>query len=202
MAQTIHRMFDSNERANQAAQALRNHRFDRFDDVFVFAGHGPTGTELSIEDIVAAMMKACILKSTALILAQGVNRGGTLVTVYAAFGTAASAIDVLDQFGPIESGLVEPKDDFQAWDDAAPLSSVLHIPTHLPDSATFSKFWNVSPLAKSGGTTSSALGLPEISNSKGPFTGSFPLPLLSSNPTPLSSMLGLPVLKRAQADKR
>ncbi len=202
MAQTIHRMFDSNERANQAAQALRNHRFDRFDDVYVFANHDAADAELSVEDIVAAMMKACILKSNAMILAPGVKRGGTLVTVHAAFGTAVSALDVLEQYGPIESDLVEPKENYQGWDDAAPLSSVLNIPTLLPNSATFSNFWNVSPLAKSGGTTSSALGLPEISRSQGPFVGAFPMPLLSHNPTPLSSMLGLPVLKRERDGKR
>ncbi len=202
MTQTIHRMFDSHERASQAAQALRNHRFDRFDDVHVFGSRGPAGAELSTDDIVVAMMKGYIAKADAKVLAQAVQRGGTLVTVHAGFGTAIAAIKVLEQHGAIESGLPDFKEELPAWDEAAPLSSALHLPPLLPDSATFSRFWNVRPLVQSGATTSSALGMPEISRSAGPFSGTFPLPLLSRKPTPLSTMLGLPLLTKSRAAKR
>ena len=202
MSQTIHRMFDSHEHANSAAAELRNHRLDRFDDVHVFTNRGPTGAELSADDIVAAMMKGHVLKAHAKVLAQGVKRGGTLVTVHAPFGTAVSAIDVLERHGATASGLPEVKDDLQAWDDAAPLSSALSQRVLLDDSATFSRFWNVAPLLKSGATTSSALGMPEISRSSGPYSGVFPLPLLSRKAAPLSTMLGLPVLSKSRAAKR
>ena len=202
MSQTIHRMFDSHERASSAAAELRNHRLDRFDDVHVFTSRGPAGAELSVDDIVAAMMKGHVLKAHAKVLAQGVKRGSTLVTVHAPFGTAASAIDVLERHGASPSGLPEVKERLRAWDDAAPLSSALSQRVLLDDSATFSRFWNVAPLLKSGATTSSALGMPEISRSSGPYSGAFPLPLLSRKATPLSTMLGLPVLSKSSAAKR
>lgn len=202
MAQTIHRMFDSNARAQEAATELREHRYFSVDDIFVFSGQGPSGTALTVDEIVAAMLKAHILKSDAKALALGVQKGGTLVTVHAAFGTAVEATEILDHHGPIESGLVEFKATPLLWDDAAPLSSMLRMPTHLANTATFSRFWNVPALVKSGGTTNSALGLPEISRSSGAFSGTFPMPLLSHNSTPLSKMLGLPLLKKANATKR
>lgn len=198
MSQTIHRMFDSHERASSAAQELRNHRIDRFDDVHVFSSRGHNGADLSVEQIVAAMMQAHVLKADAKMLAVAVKRGGTLVTVHAPFGAGVSAIDVLDRHGPSTSPLPEIKEALRAWDDAAPLSSALSQPVLLPDSATFSRFWNVAPLVKSGGTTSAALGMPEISRSSGRFSGTFPLPLLSSKAAPLSSMLSLPLLSKSK----
>ena len=202
MTQTVHRMFDSLERANLAAQALRDHRFDRFDHVYVVGGQGPTGADLSTDDIVAALMAGYVARADAKVLAQAIQRGGTLVTVHTGFGTGISAITTLEQHGPIESGLPDFTEPAQPWDEAAPLSSLLNLPTLLSDSATFSRFWNVRPLLKSGATTFSALGMPEISRSGGPFSGTFPLPLLSSEPAPLSTMLGLPLLTRPRATKR
>ena len=202
MTQTIHRMFDSHERASQAALELRNHGSEPFDDVHVFGNRGPTGAELSTDEIVAAIMKGQVAKANAKVLAPAIKRGGTLVTVHAPFGTAVSAITQLEQHGPIESGLPDFKQQAQAWDEAAPLSSLLHWPALLPDSATFSRFWNLRPLVKSGATTFSALGMPEISRSAGQFSGTFPLPLLSSKPAPLSTLLGLPLLTQPHAAKR
>jgi len=34
-----------------------------------------------------------------------------------------------------------------AWDEATPMSCILHMPVLLDDAVPFSKFWNVSPLA-------------------------------------------------------
>jgi hypothetical protein len=202
MAQTIHRKFDSHERASQAADELHNHLIDRFEDVHGFSNRAASGGELSTDEIVVAMMDGYVLKADARVLAEGIKRGGTLVTVHAPFGTAITALKVLEQHQPVDSGLPEFKEERAGWDEAAPLSSALHIPTLLPDSATFSRFWNVSPLVKSGGTTSAALGLPEISHSSEPYSGVFPMPLLSHKPAPLSSMLGLPLLTKARPAKR
>jgi hypothetical protein len=186
MSEIISRMFNSFERATEAANAVRNFRFLRFPDTFVVGPHGPSasGSEpLSTDAIEALLLKAYVLKR--------IRRGGTLVTVHAPFGTAVDATNILDEYGPIDSGVANSTDRLPRWDDAAPLSSMLHMSTHAPFSSAFPL------LLKSGATTSSALGLGEISRSAAPLSASLGLPLLSSNPAPLSSMLGLPLIRKS-----
>jgi hypothetical protein len=207
MSQTINRMYDSLERASRAAQELRTNRFDRFDEVYVTtlqAGDGAEslGADASIDAIVAALMKAYVLKAHAKVFAEGIRRGGTLVTVHAAFGTAVAAMAVLDRQGPIDSGVPDATYPPKPWDEAAPCSYLLGLPVLLDDSATFSRFWNVPPLLEKGATTSSALGIPEIVNSSAPFTGTTGVHLISNRPTILSSLLGLPVLTKPRAASR
>jgi hypothetical protein len=204
MSQTINRMFDSHERATQAAEALRNNRFDGYTEVYVvnrFGGPeaGSGAAELSVDGIVAALMKAYVLKAHAKVFAERIKLGGALVTVHARFGSAVSAIDILDRHGPVESGVPDFRDAPMAWDDAAPCSSIMHMPVLLADSATFSKFWNVPALLKRAATTFSAFGLPEIVKSSGPYSGMLGMPLISNKATILSSMLGMPVLKKSKA---
>lgn len=194
MSQTINRMYDSHASAIQAADELRNNRFNRFTDVHVVSRNA--GAEAPLDGIVAEVMKGHVLKSHARVLAQRIQRGGALVTVHAPFGTAVAAMRILERHGPVESGLPDHSDAAIAWDEAAPLSSALQMPVLLKDSATFSKFWNVPAISKRGGTTSAALGLPEISDARGPFTGTFGMSLISHKATPLSALLGLPLLTK------
>jgi hypothetical protein len=207
MSQTIARMYDSHERADQAAQELRTNRHISFSEVFVFArsggsGAGTGGAEATQEGIVARLMGAHVLKAHARGYAAGILRGGALVVVHAPFGCGAEAERVLAEHGPIDSGVAEPNHAPMAWDDAAPCSSALHVRVLLDDAHTFSRFWNVAPLVKSAATTGSALGLPEVSRSSGPFTGTFGgMPLISKKGTFLSSMLGLPVLMNARSSR-
>lgn len=202
MSQTINRMFDNHERAAQAAHELRFNRFDRFTAVHVVTRHGEPDAGASIDGIAAEIMKGHVLRAHAMVFAERVRRGGTLVTVHAPFGTAAAAMNILDRHGPVDSGVPELKDDLVAWDEAAPCSSALHMRVLLDDSATFSKFWNVPPLLKNAATTFSALGIAETVASKGPYSGTFGMPLISKKATILSSMLGLPVLSKPRAVRR
>jgi len=195
MSQTIARLYDSAERANAAAHELRNNRIVVFDDVHVISG----GAGASTDGIVEAITKALVLKAHARIYAQGVKLGGALVVVHAPFGCAVDAIEILQSHGPIESGVPDGREAPIGWDDAAPCSSALHLRVLLDDSDSFSKFWNVPPLVKSGATTGSALGLTEVKPSRGPFSPTIGLPLLSNKASILSSMLGLPVLMNARA---
>jgi hypothetical protein len=140
-----------------------------------------------------------ILKSHAKIYTEGIKRGGTLVTVHASFGSSLTATAILDSHGPIDSGLVDTTDAMYLWDDAAPCSSLFHVPVLLPDSATFARFWNVKPLLAGGKTTSSSLGLPEVKKSARHYVPTIPMALLSTKGTILSSMLNLPVLRASRA---
>lgn len=204
MSQTINRMYDNHESAARAAHELRSSRFDRFTAVHVVtrSAGADAGADASIDGIAASIMKGHVLKAHAVVFAERIRRGGTLVTVHAPFGTAAAAMNILDSHGPIDSGVPELKDDIVAWDEAAPCSSALHMRVLLDDSATFSRFWNVPPLLKKAATTFSALGIPETVAFKGPYAGTFGIPLISQKATILSSMLGLPVLSKPRAVSR
>jgi hypothetical protein len=198
MSQTINRMFATAEQANAAAAALRSDRFNRFDEVHVTSAAASGATT---DEIVAALMKACVIKWEARILAVGIKSGGSLVTVHAPFGSAVAATQELERHGPIESGLPPYVDDLVPWDEAAPLSSALSMPVLVSDNASFSSFWGLPMLTRGQGTTSAALGWPEISRTSGPFTGTFGMALLSRNPTPLSSMIGLPLLTAGRGSR-
>lgn len=197
MSQTISRMYQSHARATEAAEALRNGREVSFAEVYVCSSQTTGGTP-STDAIVAALVDSYVLKSHAAIYADGIRRGGALVTVHAPFGTAVTAIETLERFDPIDSGVTESSDVLPAWNDATPVSSLLNLPVLLDDSATFARFWNLPALSRTGATISSRFGLPEVSDGRGPFNGTFPLPLLSRSAAPLSSMLGLPLLTKSR----
>jgi hypothetical protein len=190
MTQTINRMYDSLDRARQAAHDLRTHRFIRFTEVHV-VGPDAGGAHASLDGIVQALMKAYVLKADARVVAPAIQRGHALVTVHAPFGTATTAIWILDSHGPVDSGLVETQDRLVPWDEATPCSNVMSLPVLLKHDDSFSRFWSLPELTRAGGTT---LGLPELLSNHGPYTGLLGMPLLSSKGTVLSSMLGLPVL--------
>lgn len=193
MTQTINRMYDSLDQAQQAAHDLQTNRFIRFTEVHV-VGPDAGGPEASTEGIVQALMKAYVLKAHAMVFAPGIQRGQALVTVHAPFGSATTAIEILDSHGPVDSGLVETEDRPVPWDDATPCSNVMGLPVLLGHDDSFSRFWSVPALISGGRTTCTSLGLPELSSNDGPYTGLLGMPLLSSKGTALSSMLGLPVL--------
>ena len=198
MSDEISRMYDNPVRANSAVDELKRNEYHRFTDIYVTTQSN--GSQSGSDDqLVATLMSAMILKSRAKIYAEGVKRGGTLVTVHAPFGSGLTAAAILDSHGPIDAGYVKPSATPYLWDDTAPCSSALRMRVLLPDSATFSKFWNVRPLAAGGMTTSSCLGLPEVKKSSRSYEPTIPLAMLSTKGTILSSMLSLPVLKTSRA---
>jgi hypothetical protein len=196
MTQTIHRLYASHDTAVAAADALRASRTDTFDDIHVFAGGR------SADELVDAMTRAFVLRAHARTLANEVQRGATLVTVHAPFGSAIAAIHTLERFRPIGAGVPEFTDPADGWDEAAPLSSALRLPVLSRSKGPYHGFGGLPLLTAGQGTTSEALGLPPLSRSRGPYTGLAGLPLLSDRATPLSSMLGLPVLTRPQTRSR
>lgn len=193
MSQTICRMYASHDQAVKAAHALETHRFERFTSVRVVSRDAAHD---SLEALTAAIMKGWVLKVQAKVYAAGVARGGALVIVQAPFGSAAAAMDILQSFDPIDSGVPDHEDRLPTWDEATPVSNVLGLRVLLDDSASFARFWNVPALSKKPVTWSTAMSIPEISRSSGPFTGTFGMALLSSKATIFSSMLGLPVLSK------
>ena len=187
MSQNINRMYASRDQAVKAAHDLRNSRFDRFEMVHVVSHDDAPAADL--DAITAAVMKGYVLKAHAKVYAEGIKRGGSLVSVHAPFGAAVAAMQILDQHGPIDNGVAEPQDRLPAWDDAAPVSSALMLPVLLNSSTSYSGFGGLPLLLKPSDTA-----VPARAPSSAPFTGTFGMALLSNKATILSSLFGLPVL--------
>jgi hypothetical protein len=150
-------------------------------------------------DVVAALMKARMVRSTAERYAAGVRKGGTLVIVHPIFGTAGRAMMLLDAAGPIDSGVPAPRPKpYGIWNEAAPLSDLLNFPVLSRSAAPFSRMWALPVLAEPK-TTTGKWGWTELTPSQGAPRMSFGMPTSVRCPTPLSSMLGLPTLTRSRA---
>ena len=197
MTQTITRMYGSHEHAADAVKELKSAHFPSGSVHLVSAADvKDTAPGKGGEDpITAAVMKAYVLKAHAKVYAEGIRKGGTLVTVHAPFGSADEAMEILDRHGPIDSGVPEPPRSYLVWEDAAPVSSVFMLPVLSKNRTPFSSFWNV-PTRKHGhtikvkqiahGNLSSSLGLPHLTR---------------NNPAPLSNLVGAPLLAK-QSPKR
>ena len=201
MSQTIVRLFASGQTAFDAAAALKSEGY-RADHMFVVAPKIGTDTEAVAAEIAATMVP----KSKAMIFAQHLPSGGGVVTVHALFGTAMMAMEILDGFNPIESGVAEFSDAPPPWDEAAPLSSALQWGTSFSNPAPVSDLLGIPPVINCPTPLSKFFGLPvlaRISNvfgfaqlldSSAPYKGVSGAPLLIDSPTPLSSLLHIPTL--------
>ena len=195
MSQTISRMYELPEQAVNAKAALER---EGYSDVHLASA---SNTDGPVEDLVAEITKGNVLKAHARIYAGGLARGGSLVTVHAAFGGAAKAIRILDMFSPIDSGIAEPEDRPMLWDEATPMSCALQMPVLLDDAAPFSRFWRLRTLSSPSFSLSALLGIKLLSG-VGSRHSSFGLPLLMDKAAPLSSLLGLPTLIKQQPSHR
>ena len=135
----------------------------------------------SKDAIVAAIAAGYVLKSEAVVYAEAVARGESLVIVRAPFGKGGAVTKLLDRFGPSPSPVTAVPDYALLWDEAAPISSALRIPTL--SSGLFSTFWTLPVLTR----WDVRLPIPALSEAS-------PKAKLSSNPTPLSSLFKLPLL--------
>ncbi|MGJ4949136.1 hypothetical protein [Bradyrhizobium sp. HKCCYLS20291] len=187
MSQTICRMYPT---PAQAANAKLELEHAGYSEVHLVSSNSVGESD---DDLIAAITRGYVLKSHARVYAQGIRRGGSLVTVHAPFTGAGKALRILGKYGPIESGITEPESHVMPWDEATPMSCILQIPVLLDDPTPFAKFWNVPELASSTFSLSAVLGIPLLKSSD-PGASSFNLALLSRDPTPLSSLLGLPTL--------
>lgn len=192
MSETISRMYGSPDRAIAAVNELKEYGWGDADIQVVSRGGG------SVDEIAATIMKGMVLKYRAKRYAEGVAKGGTLVTVQCPFATTTRAIQILDSHGPIDSGVADPAPDYLTWEDSAPLSSSLHMPTLTDHNVSFSSFISLGMLTAGRASLSRLFGLPELSSSAGGLSNAIGMPTLSRNPAPLSSMLKLPLLKRGR----
>lgn len=189
MSFEITRMFASAANAKKAADELRE---EGFTDIFVVTP--PAAQDIPLSAIAAQIAQGRVLLADAKVYAKGVANGGSLVTVHAPFGTGALATNILESHGTIPSGMAVPEPE-KIWDEAAPLSSVMYMPTLIDDPTPMSKVMGVSALTSSDCSLSGVLGLPLLKSGAMGDRGRLGISYLMDNPAPLSSLLGLPLLK-------
>ena len=217
----ITRVYDSSKSATDAVAELKTRGFK---DIGVVTAPQSRGGRSNGVDVVQTVKQTGIPSNYVEAYAERVKRGGAVVTVKAPFGSAITATEILNKYGPDKAPGPASSSGNGADSGAAPLSSALHVPLLTESSGSSS-----GSVAGSR-TLSSALGLPELISSDSFFSG-FPLlrsskpysslsqsqapwsslsksqepfSSLSNNqngsaslvndPAPFSSMLGLPVL--------
>jgi len=192
MSHEISRMYATAEAARAAAAELAE---EGFDDVHVVTP--PSNPDAPVSAIAAQIALGRVALSDAKIYAVGVSKGGSLVTVHAAFGSGMLATSVLDSHEPIASGMPEPE-PARMWDEAAPLSSALQIDLLWRDPIPASRVMGVQPLTGSDCSASGVIGMPLLSNNPAPLSSLVGMSTLSRNGTPLSSLIGMPLLTRSK----
>lgn len=195
MSQEISRMYATAEHAQNAAAELAE---EGFDEVYVVS---PPSKDVPVSAIAAQIAHGRVYLGDAKIYAEGVAKGGTLVTVHAPFGSGMKATVILESHNPIASGKTEPAPE-PVWNEATPFSSAMHMPLLLDDAAPMSKVIGISPLAGADCSLSGMIGMPLLSDNPAPLSSLLGMRALSSNPSPLSSLLGLPLLKEARRRAR
>ena len=196
MSHEISRMFATAEDARNAAAELAEEGFDEIHVV-----HPPTKEDAPVSAIAAQIAQGNVLLADARIYAEGVARGGSLVTVHAPFGSGMKATVILDSHKPIASGMPEPE-RAPIWDEAAPFSSAMHMPLLTDDAAPMSRYMGVRPLAGSDCSLSGMIGMPLLSDNPMPLSSLFGMTSLSDKAAPLSSLIGLPLLKESKRKAR
>jgi len=145
MTQTISRLYGAASDATACLADLKEHGFGEGE---VYAVSPPPPGQNDLSTLAAAIAQGNVLKAKAAVYAQGVAKGGTLITVHAPFGAAAKATGILDRHNPIDSGVPDPVYPRITYDDAAPFSSSLQIPALLSDPAPLSSFWSLPVLTE------------------------------------------------------
>jgi len=186
MIYAIVRMYANAEQAQRAVEKLEACGLSREQCRINLVTSSSAAT---VEGLVGAITAGLVLKAHAQVYAQGVAQGRALVSLHAPFGTGRIYEEILDELGPVDSGVADDAAP-PAWDDAAPFSSAFGWPVISKPNPYL--FMGLPAILRSGATTSAALGLAELTSSD---LAIFGTPALSRNPAPFSSLLHMPVLK-------
>lgn len=136
---------------------------------------GVDSTEMLAQVIIGVHEASRVPDSHAMVYADTIQQGSTLLLITAPFGEALLASDTLDTTNTVPMDEV-PDLEYHTWLQPAPLSALLNLPV-----LSHRKSWMAYTFAE--------LTKPDFYPTKGLFGG-----LLSDNPTPLSSKVGMDVL--------
>ena len=143
MSSEISRMYATAEAAAQCrSRAWARKASTRFTSSILPSAR--EGSNIPVSAIAAQIAQGNVLLADARIYAEGVAKGGSLVTIHAPFGSGMKALNILEFHGPVDSGMPAPE-PVKLWDEAAPMSSALMMPVLMDDPTPLSKFWAMPP---------------------------------------------------------
>ena len=125
MTSPVVRVYGTEQQANDAIARLQEYGFA--EDGILALRPGAEGGADSPEALRSAVSTGFLPQERAELYADALHHGETLVAVRPPFGRGQVAIDILDSFAPVETGLRRQGPE-ALWDVAAPLSSALHAP--------------------------------------------------------------------------
>jgi len=205
MTTMISRIYANRGRVESALAELHHAGYR---DVHRFGGDPETDPSAEV----AAMRALGLSASVAAQNAEKLASGHVLVVVFAPFGKALRATQILDQYGPVarSEAAAAPTAPSLGRDDATPLSTALGLPVLARTRHPFESTFGISSLTSPGwfatgafgfgrpnpAPFSSLLGLPLLAQGATPLSSLFGLSCLTRSATPLSSLLGLPLLSR------
>ncbi len=187
MIYAIVRMYSTVAEATQAYEMLEQRGLTRQENRINLVTPASAGTP---QAALAAIEVGLVPRAEAVVYAQAIQRGLSLVSLVPPFGTDAVYSRLLDQLNPVDVGVRRTR-SLLKWDDAAPFSSALGLNAVSPPSPY--RLMGLPSNARSGRTLSELLGLPELASSHFSLFGT---PKLSRNPAPFSGLFRLPVLKK------
>ncbi|MGE5154119.1 MAG: hypothetical protein ACM3ST_08895 [Bdellovibrio bacteriovorus] len=201
MSSAVVRIYETEKQARKAVTKLeQDGGFAK--DLIRLVTPSPEGAE-SAETLSNLLEVGKLLRGDSKVYAEALKEGRSIVIVQPPFGQAQQAIEILDSLNPIPL-VVEPKApattkstsgvaSAPAWDDAAPLSSVLGWKSLSQKGATpFSEFMGFKPLSAGFSWGPPYFRLLKPHNSG--LSALFGLKVLKDDPAPLSSLLGLKIL--------
>lgn len=198
MSETIVRLYGSSDSAERVVSELLEFGYPD-EDILVLAppgssgrGAAPAGADYAA--LLERLLKFYIIKHHAEIYAEGVLKGGTLITIHAPPGSAVRTTNILDAGEPIPSGVPEPEIVYIDYDEATPLSCILGLPILVTDGSTFSGFWSLPILTSAKASFSRLFGIPLLTSSYSSFSSKIGLKTLSYSASPFSSLFRIPLL--------
>jgi hypothetical protein len=178
MTTIVTRLYAAEGKAVGAVEALKS-KFAETEIAVLTSKNAQKG------DIEALVARTGVPKDAAAIFADGIRKGGALVTARVPWGFASKVIKHLDSHGPIEVNV--PVTEYSinpGWHESAPFSEWLGWPV-------LEKFRSTVALEKNPAPLSGALRIETLLKSKSRTK-------LFNNPAIFSSLLGLPTLDKTE----
>jgi len=175
---------------------------------------GVDSTEMLAQVIMSVHEASAVPSSHAMVYAESVQKGHSLVLVTAPFGQALLATDTLNNGKQIDVGEM-PELEYHTWMQPAPLSALLNIQVlshrrswmsrtfaELTEPGYFPTQGFMGGLLKDNPTPlSSSAGIEVLKDNPTPLSSKFGWSLLKDNPTPMSDKLGMKPLSETPPGK-
>lgn len=204
----IGQAFASENDALEAVDALKANGFDEEDISIITPSmiesanakmlspgeqDGVNSTEMLAQVIMSVHEPSDVPPSHAMVYADSVQQGRTLVLITAPFGQALLATDTLNTGKHVDIGEM-PELEYHTWIQPAPLSALLNIPVLSHRGSWMSRTFK--ELTEPGYFPSeSIMGSIKLKDNPAPFSDKIGMDPLKENPTPLSSKFGWSLLK-------